>query len=518
MRRAPLIVIAVYAAYLVWVIGHANWGVISRFWDLDDAYFYLTIARNLAMGMGSTFDGLSQTNGYQPLWMSVLVVAFKVTGAVSSTGGIQLAFALAGLCVVGGALVLSRLVDRLGGSPLVRIASVLGVFSVSGFWFFGLEAQLNVLVAAAFFTALWTRWESLAVPTTNARMAAWPLALASTAMVLTRLDLFVWVTPVLFALAVARHRGGWSRARVVRAALVEQGVPLVCVLAYLAMNKRVFGVWMPISAMLRSKSPGVSLDAAWLHSGIELATLAVLMGGALAILIVAAMTGGMRANLGRRLGFGALLGGGVLAQCVVSTLIASEWGPRYVLTASLATIQIWAILASEAARRWPGAVSRAINAAVAVCCGVVAIELTMVAAHHASSNPLPGSVEAQQFRTELAAHVTPESRVFMVDDSGEFGWFCGCHVINGDGLVNDWTFQRFVAERRVKDYLDAQGVNFVVHIDGDAEEGVIWLQGVDWRSRQEFPIVGYRESAQRAHVGPFRLFPYPDGAITPDVR
>jgi len=34
----------------------------------DDAYYYLTIARNLAAGVGSTFDGIHKTNGYHPLW------------------------------------------------------------------------------------------------------------------------------------------------------------------------------------------------------------------------------------------------------------------------------------------------------------------------------------------------------------------------------------------------------------------------------------------------------------------
>jgi hypothetical protein len=38
----------------------------------DDFYYYLQIARNLAMGRGSTFDGIHFTNGYHPLWMLVL--------------------------------------------------------------------------------------------------------------------------------------------------------------------------------------------------------------------------------------------------------------------------------------------------------------------------------------------------------------------------------------------------------------------------------------------------------------
>jgi len=47
----------------------------------DDAYYYFTIARNVATGHGVTFDGLSPTNGFHPLWMLVLVPVFKLFGA-----------------------------------------------------------------------------------------------------------------------------------------------------------------------------------------------------------------------------------------------------------------------------------------------------------------------------------------------------------------------------------------------------------------------------------------------------
>src|SRR5678815_5598767 len=39
----------------------------------DDAFYYLGVARHLAAGAGSTFDGLHATNGYHPLWCWALV-------------------------------------------------------------------------------------------------------------------------------------------------------------------------------------------------------------------------------------------------------------------------------------------------------------------------------------------------------------------------------------------------------------------------------------------------------------
>ena len=44
----------------------------------DDAFYYFTIARHVAAGDGFTFDGLHRTNGFQPLWLFLLVPLFRL--------------------------------------------------------------------------------------------------------------------------------------------------------------------------------------------------------------------------------------------------------------------------------------------------------------------------------------------------------------------------------------------------------------------------------------------------------
>src|SRR5205823_7710580 len=39
----------------------------------DDAFYYFQIARHLARGDGSTFDGVHAASGYHPGWMALLV-------------------------------------------------------------------------------------------------------------------------------------------------------------------------------------------------------------------------------------------------------------------------------------------------------------------------------------------------------------------------------------------------------------------------------------------------------------
>jgi hypothetical protein len=69
----------------------------------DDAWYYLTVARNLAAGHGPTFDGHDRTNGFQPLWQAVegalawwwhgtaLVRAALVTGQLLTVIGVAAA-------------------------------------------------------------------------------------------------------------------------------------------------------------------------------------------------------------------------------------------------------------------------------------------------------------------------------------------------------------------------------------------------------------------------------------------
>jgi hypothetical protein len=80
--------------------GHA--GLLSRSpaWLVgivaDDGFYYLQIARHLAAGHGSTFDGIHPTSGYHPAWMALLVplaAAVREPGSLLR-GALALAFLL----------------------------------------------------------------------------------------------------------------------------------------------------------------------------------------------------------------------------------------------------------------------------------------------------------------------------------------------------------------------------------------------------------------------------------------
>ncbi len=119
----------------------------------DDAFYYFTIARQLAAGHGATFDGLAPTNGFHPLWLLSLTPVFALTGALraGSWVGVHLALSLCALLDLASGVLLWRLLRRLG---FLR-----GAHWAAAVWFLspvtvllslrGLEGALTVTLFAA---------------------------------------------------------------------------------------------------------------------------------------------------------------------------------------------------------------------------------------------------------------------------------------------------------------------------------------------------------------------------------
>ncbi|MEZ5141768.1 MAG: hypothetical protein R2726_04510 [Acidimicrobiales bacterium] len=105
---------------VAWVLVLALWADAPFALTFDDAYYYFGIARNVAAGKGSTFDGINATNGYHPLWLALAVPVFK-----AGLDDLAAARALLGLQIVvgwGGTLaLLSVLLGRaVDGWPRLR--------------------------------------------------------------------------------------------------------------------------------------------------------------------------------------------------------------------------------------------------------------------------------------------------------------------------------------------------------------------------------------------------------------
>jgi len=121
----------------------------------DDAFYYFTIARNLADGLGPTFDGLAPTNGFHPLWQFLLVPIWWIP-TEDLWIPVRMALTLTLVLDLVSAGILHRLMRRHTDDTAAALATTF--FLVSPFTFFlglrGMEASLSTLTVLLVFLAL----------------------------------------------------------------------------------------------------------------------------------------------------------------------------------------------------------------------------------------------------------------------------------------------------------------------------------------------------------------------------
>jgi len=221
-------------------------GAFERAFLADDFYYYAQIARNLATTGRSTFDGVTLTNGYHPLWLLALTLYWKLTA-----GGRGF-FVLVNLTIVAGTLATYRLALALltRRAPHTAFAALAAFWTAAFYLYFGRMGMEVVLTVPL---ALWLlrRWLARGLDT------AWPGAvgagLLASLLVLSRLD-----TALLLALLAAAYLlfGGPGLAQRLRT-LLRHLPGMLPVPLYLLSNRLLFGTFGTASALAKHMKQGL---------------------------------------------------------------------------------------------------------------------------------------------------------------------------------------------------------------------------------------------------------------------
>ena len=122
----------------------------------DDAYYFFTVARNIAQGRGITIDGTHWTTGFQPLWALVYAVAFL---APSDRAALAIIYDISIALWLTGAMLFVRLVRRLSRTPVSPLAVALlavlflGEAQFTRSYFNGMETGLYLTLVLWLLTA-----------------------------------------------------------------------------------------------------------------------------------------------------------------------------------------------------------------------------------------------------------------------------------------------------------------------------------------------------------------------------
>ncbi len=208
-------VLAMSTAVLTIVLTAASPNHLVGYPLIEDGYYSLAIARHIALGHGITIDGSTWTNGFQPLWVFLLVPIYSLTsGARVAT--LRAVLACAALIWIATAWLVSEFASRFRTSQADAVRAwtlVLYLTSATIFeqHFNGLETGLLLLMFSALGCATTRR------PWTAARTVV--IGVLCGLLVLTRIDTALFV--LLFSGTIACvPRSDLAKHRISRAATI----------------------------------------------------------------------------------------------------------------------------------------------------------------------------------------------------------------------------------------------------------------------------------------------------------
>lgn len=476
----------------------ASWNVV-----IDDGFYYLQVARNIARGHGSTFDRINPTNGYQPLWALILVPIFWLTD--NPHAALQLVLLLA--TALGGAaiLIFYAALTRLAGLAVALLATTL--FCTNPYFLQLLQGGLEtpaLFLCLALLTLFWAR-QGRALLLGQRRPALLFGGLMGLT-ILSRVDVLLVLLPL--GLAIVLWPGASWRVRVRRTLLTAAGAATLLA-PYVAWNLIAHGALVPVSGLVKrwvveTHQPTHELFLrteqwrglarttdllSWpheLHKGQHLNAIAtaLLLPGALLLLLVARLSWRPKRRRPDVLpAFALAMVVGVAGHTAYMYFVyrsCSHWNYHYFFPLAL----VWTLLLAGVAPALINDLGRGIDRlagrfapfararsllALLLCIPLVAVcwHLGGKAADkyfkHVDRDP-HASFRLSRFQAaEIIARDYPKQAVFGAWWAGNLGYFSDRPVINLDGVINSRDFlERYIKKDKVHLYIERGPITHLV--------------------------------------------------------
>lgn len=423
---------------------------------LDDSFYYLQVARNVAAGAGSSFDGIELTNGYHPLWMWLLVPVHWVAAARPETC-LRIGLVISSVLGVGVLLWIRHVLNR----QATAWAAAIGLLLFA--WPRILGQTVNMLESGLL---LFTYMTIVALLVSNrataaGRGVAFGILLGLAA--LARLDtVFLWIAVGI--LGVARGLQGRAlihapeipierdRGRLAR--IVENVAPLalglVIVAPYLYWNHSRFGHWTPVSGYVKTSFPHPEFQARTFLDFKEFTLLALVGVG-----FLLASLRPRSSRIVQALGIFGLAS----ALHMAYTVLFMRWGVdrwHFAITIPAGVLGLPLLLDRALGVFAPGR-GRALRVALVAGGVVLAIAAQGYSLRARAGRHLDGSRAVALWARD---HL-PEDSVYAMTDAGVFAYFSGRTTVNLDGLINNYRYQDYLRAGRLVEYFEEKSIDYV---------------------------------------------------------
>ena len=504
-----LLAILAYAGYFAYyALSGLDLPALLRDVNNDDSFYYFQIARNMAEGRFSTFDGgITRTNGYHPVWMWLITPFYWVFDRETALFGIK-AFEL---CLIGGGAALLAVSARLCRLPWVALIAALPLLYQQTALWKGLEAAAGLFALSLLF---------LALSLTARRPARWWPLLAAVAFLLpwVRLEyLAISLTATAGAALVIGARGApdadagahsaglWRRISRLRLSPPARYAPFLGAglggLIYFAYNRLVFGGYVPVSGAVKAawsqewfeRAGGFGFSAnVWAHLQYGLISDGLLLAaeiGAYALIVRWAsrrasspphpllpifLVGAFALAMGHAAKF-------AQHALTIHPNYNDEWYfvPAYLMMALIIPLRCFVavyLIKTLVGPRWPN-IGRLLTA------GTVGAAVIALAATVDFTEPFRHIDRIQQHNhrewemtsylgTQAMNRLLPDDAVVGSWDAGVIGYFADFPVVNLDGLMNNYGHYRQYVGLFGADNSQFNALYGVTHYANNGEIGV----------------------------------------------
>lgn len=424
----------------------------------DDAYFYLHVADNIRQGQGSTFHGITQTNGYHPLWMWCCTV-----GAFAASGDkpflLQLMGAVQDLLFLASLFLLWKCAQRLRLSFIsVGILSLALVLTLVG----GLRIFEAPLALALQLAILILFLRNLNSPS---HLQLGLLGIAMGLCMLARMDTVFFCAVVWFCLLPTLLKEQTRMAPILSLTLP----PCLMLIPFLTYSYLTFGHIVPISGVIKTSLPISFAFAKLGMHGAPAVLLAVILG------ICAFLSDRTKEN---RYIFGILTLSVTLHALYIGSLsIGSQWYfTTAYITIALSLMQIFTSLyeSMSAFHKWLGATFRWICGAAILTTFAFFLSISFLKTQYYFSIGLVASGQesltahpaekplAKQLAERLKSNFPKDTAFFIFDYPGMVAYYSDMKIIPLDGLMNDFAYNDELANLGITKYAQTHDISHLI--------------------------------------------------------
>jgi len=443
----------------------------------DDAFYYYKTAENWIGGHGITFDSINETNGFHPLWFSLIALLYGVSHVLGlgNIAVLRIILVVTGILTGASSFMLFRSIKRSVPDSYATIGVPL--FCLFPGYMRDLYSGLEIALATLLFLMAVDRllrfdWlKGTEKPTAREDIR---LGIIFALVILARLDTAIPIFGFLIMIMLLRIKRDTSESRIFRAALqtLRIGIPVILILApYLYYNLSTFGHLVPISGAIKSDFPLPNVMPNIFITGVTIrhfvAVPFIIIAGLIGILVRTNSIINDKNTKSLRMVM-TVTSVGLLFDLTYKVLFV-RWSlmgwyfALYPPIFALATVLLVRTGAGYARKRkfsfldtsWVRKIPYAF--AVVSIIGLLLFAWKTFKWLEGPRNYAQACIAGAQW---VDQNLPQDARLGMTD-CGVFGYFARRVVVNLDGLINNWRYQDYLSAGRFEDYLNDMDIGYL---------------------------------------------------------